>query len=153
MRFKSIFREPLRFSGFASHTPSGFNGDWGGDNRWFTTDGAPIDKINLTGSRRGHATAMRRITHDVAQVNHYAIKARECLGERRAKWQSSDRAFRYDEEFVERYNVNTHEDRSALGREEAFEAEYRPLIEDGELLALHEGCCKAYRDALDAAQT
>lgn len=148
MRFKSIFRNPTRFASFSSHTPLEFNDTWGDENIWITSDGQRLNKINLTSNDRVQSTAMRRITHDVAQVNHYAVKAQNCLTERRAKWQSSNRDYRYNEEFIARYNINTHSDHSALSREADFEAAYRPLIEDPELAALEAACIKAYQAAL-----
>jgi len=151
MRYKSIFRSPLQFEEFASHTPNHFKSDWGGDNIWITSDGHPIKKVNLAkAEKRVHATAIRRITHEVAQINHYAIKAANCLTERRAKWASSDRAARYDADFIARYNINTESDRSALSREAAFQAQYQPLIQDPELHALHQACCAAYQATLTA---
>lgn len=153
MRFKSIFRDPGQFEEFSSHTPNNYGGTWGGDNVWVTSDGARIQKVNLTGANRAHATAMRRITHKAAQINHYALKAKDCLLERRLKWESSNRAFRYDADFVERYDVNTHRDITALNREAAFEAIYLPLIQNPEIAALHAICCKAYRATIDAAKT
>lgn len=151
MRFKSIFRDPSEFVELSSHTPNVYQGAWGGDNIWVTSDGRPLRRVDLTGLERVHATAMRRITHDIAQVNHYAIKARECLQERRAKWSSSQRDGRYGDAFIERYNKNDAQDNSALALESRFEQAYAPLINDPEIAALHQRCCNAYRAALDHA--
>lgn len=148
MRFKSIFRDPLGFQTFSSHTPRDYQGEWGGNNIWVTSDGKPIKKIDLTKGERSQSTAMRRITHEVAQVNHYAIKAQNCLTERRQKWTSSDRAARYDAAFVERYNINSETDLSALAQEADFETHFTPLINDPEISALHAQCIAAYQTAL-----
>lgn len=150
MRFKSIFRDPLGFEVFSSHSPAGYRGKWDGPIQWVTSDGKPIRKMDPTKTERHQSTARRRITHEIAQVNHYAIKAQACLHERRLKWASSDRAGRYDSAFVARYNKNTHEDRSALLREAAFEAHYLPLRADPELAKLEQACIEAYRESLTA---
>ncbi|MEM9011041.1 MAG: glycosyltransferase family 2 protein [Pseudomonadota bacterium] len=152
MRFKSVFRAPGMFAGFASHAPFGFQGRWGGRNRWVNSMGEPLPGCVLMGEARARATALRRINHGGGQINHYVIKAQECTLERRAKWALSDRDARYGEEFLARYNINAAEDRSALQREAAFQEIYDALIADPETRRLHHLACAWYAGKLAELQ-
>lgn len=144
MRFKSIFREPAMFGGFKSHAPHDFHGIWGRENRWADSNGRKLNMLKLVGDHRRRATKRDRITHEAAQVNHYVIKAQECLLERREKWKSSDRNERYSEEFLSSHNKNHEQDVSATQNTERFDEEYRNLTSDPETLRLHHACCAAY---------
>lgn len=143
-RFKSIFKDPTMFAGFLSHTPRDFLGSWGGDNRWVDSNGRRLNLIKLKEGDRPRSTKQSRITHEVAQINHYVIKSQECLLERREKWKSSNRYERYNEEFLSQHNQNTEEDFSAMRNTERFDEEYQNLVNDAETLRLHHACCAAY---------
>ncbi len=76
MHYKSIFRDLKDFARMASHTPRRYSGNWGGDNIWVDSEGAPLRAVRLVNEpKHSRAIAMRRITHVAAQVNHYAVKS------------------------------------------------------------------------------
>ena len=148
MRFKSMFRQPLQFTGFKSHAPYGFSGAWGGTNCWVDSEGNRLNAIRLVGETVRRATKKARITHVGAQVNHYVTKSRESIVERRDKWERSGRADRYDTEFLQLYNKNDGLDETALANGEKFDREYAKLTGDPEVMRMHHACCAAYVEKL-----
>ncbi len=148
MRFKSVFRQPMKFAGFKSHAPFGYNGEWGGANSWIDSEGKRLNAIRLVGDTVRRATKKARITHVDAQVNHYVTKSQESMLERRQKWERSGRADRYDAEFEQLYNKNDGLDETALANNDKFEQEYAKLAHDPEVLRMHHACCAAYASKL-----
>ncbi len=143
--FKSIFRDLTRFKRMASHSPGGFTEDWGGKNIWTDANGDPIKSIRLTDPlQRSRAVARRRVRHDIAQVNHYAIKSQEVFDAKRLRKSGARLIYRHNDEYFETYNKNDVEDMSALSREAAFAAAYADITADPEIVRLHHACCAHY---------
>jgi len=145
MHYKSIFRDLKDFARMASHTPRRYSGQWGGDNIWVDSEGAPLRAVQLGGKpKHSRAIAMRRITHQAAQVNHYAVKSSEGFSLKGTRKSGAARVYRHDEEFFETYNRNESEDLSALSHEATFAVEYAKLLAVPEVERLHHACCASY---------
>lgn len=154
-RFKSIFRNLKSFRAINSHTPRGFNGPWGNENIWIDSAGVPLRGIRLTNSLKGGiSTANRRITHEVAQINHYAVKYTETFALKRTQKSGARLTYRHDAKYHLDYNINDIRDVSALSREDEFNVEYHELTSDPEIVEMHHACCANYvRKLCDVAKS
>ncbi len=149
MHFKSVFRHLRDFSSMASHSPLGFKDAWGGNNIWVDCNGRPLRAIHLQHPpTHGRATAMRRITHKSAQINHYAVKSHEEFARKKTRQSGAAMVFRHTDGFFQKYDTNNITDTSALSRDEAFEHEYTRLTRDPDILAMHHACCAHYVKSL-----
>jgi len=145
MHYKYIFRDLKDFARMASHTPRRYSGQWGGDNIWVDSEGAPLRAVRLVAEpKHSRAIAMRRITHVAAQVNHYAVKSVEGFALKGTRKSGAARIYRHDAAFFETYDRNESEDLSALSREVAFAAEYAKLLAVPKVERLHHACCANY---------
>lgn len=143
--FKSIFRNPHLFDRMEEHAPVHFSEEWGGNNIWVDSEGVHIKAIRLTKPPQHYReSAKRRVTHTAAQVNHYAIKSLESFALKGTQLSGSQRIHRHNAAFLELYNCNDIEDRSALFREAAFEVEYEKLVSHPHILQMHHNCCANY---------
>lgn len=147
--YKSLFKNMDRFRRMASHSPSGFKDTWGGENVWVDCTGAPLNNVSLTDpANRQRAVARRRLRHDFAQINHYAVKSDESFDLKRTKKSGASLIYRHDELFHDTYNKNDVEDHTALTRHTEFLEVYEALINDPATLAAHHATCAHYVTAL-----
>ncbi len=143
--FKSIFRDLHLFGRLEEHGPVNFSKDWGGANIWVDSEGVHIKAIRLTKPPQHYReSAKRRITHSAAQVNHYAIKSLESFSLKGTQLSGSQRIHRHNAEFLALYDCNDIEDLSAQSREDAFEAEYKKLVDHDHIFKMHHNCCANY---------
>ena len=147
--YKSIFQNLRSFRRMTSHSPGGFKGEWGGQNVWVDCTGKKIKNIQLTDpSNRSRAVAIRRLRHDFAQINHYAVKSDESFDLKRTKKSGASLIYRHDDEFHSTFNKNDVEDLSAVSRHAEFMVEYDKLVSDPDVLAAHHATCALYVHAL-----
>lgn len=148
--FKSIFRHPMKWNHFAGHGPKG----WQGGGRWNSKstrmlggDGETCKAyINKNWSK--NATAVEEISHQRAQISHYALLSHESYGRKKGVPSPALLVDRYDEKYFNSYNRNEETDETALRYDAAFDAAYDRLLAIPGVAALHHRCCMAYLEEL-----
>ncbi len=143
--FKSMVRQPLAFNRFGAHFPHGFQGDWTDPNNAVRTpDGATLPQFS---DRDQHPLRMlpgAQVNHDVAQMNHYILRATESYNLKRGKPDANDFADRYTDDFFERHNRNGQRDRSAMRFKDRFAETHAAALALPDILHLHHLCCADY---------
>lgn len=148
--FKTLIRWPRDFKRLGIHSPKGWQGDgaWGqAPNVLKRCDGSTMRKYDPdTNSLK--FTLSRWITHDFAQLNHYAVRTRESYALKMGKPSTAAGKDRYTDAFFEAKNRNETEDTSALKYRAGFDAIYAELAALPDVMKLHHRCCMDYVERL-----
>lgn len=150
--FKTLVRWPTDFWRLGVHSPKG----WRGKGAW----GIPPNQIKRCDGatmRRYHPkdcpvmmTQSRWITHEYAQLNHYASRTWESFALKMGTKSTVAGKDRYTETFFRGKNRNEELDESALKYAERFDAVYGEFTREPELMRLHHLCCMDYVERLAA---
>lgn len=148
--FKSIFRHPTQWDHLGGHGPKG----WRGEGRWNTgairmlrgNGDTCAAYINRNWAK--NATQVKDITHDRAQISHYALLSIEQYGRKKGVPSPALLEDRYDERYFDRYDRNEEQDLSAMRNDAAFETAMQRLLAIPGIEALHHRCCMAYLEEL-----
>ncbi|HGG05282.1 MAG TPA: glycosyltransferase family 2 protein [Aliiroseovarius sp.] len=152
--FKSFVYQPTRFRRFGSHIPHNWQGDgvWNeGRNHWILSDGSRLARYNPDGAHQ-NGTVAKRITHKVAQVNHYILQEREKYALKQGTKCVVKLVDRYTDDFHRRFNHNTVRNPLALTYKDRFDVEYARLMAIPGIRRLHHLCCADFVAALCADQ-
>ena len=135
--FKSIFR-PTRFGSFGAHAPWRFDGEWAREGRgWVDSQLRPMDVDPDARPMHTHPSA---ITHRRAQINHYALRAKEHFLAKRGTPSSVAGVDRYTDDFVAMHDRVEMEDRSALRHAARFDALWEEAMALPGVARLHRLC-------------
>ena len=150
--FKTLFREPLRFRRFGDHAPDLFTGDWGtGEAHFVDGEGRVIQRF-LTDPGPIRFTDIPDISHRLAQMNHYALRAAESYVLRRGTPSASAKVNRYTDNYFRQRDRNDQRDLSALAFDAAFDPIHAQAMALPGVAALHHACCADYVARLCTAQ-
>lgn len=142
--FKTMIHNPRRFGKFSEHSPRDFDGDWGAlPNNIVDCCGVPIEEF-LFETHPVKETAIDRISHGMAQLNHYVIKSDESFNLKRGTLSASAFRDRYTQTFYERRNINTSCDISAGHLHQNFLLQYQEAIQLPDVAKSHHLCCMDY---------
>jgi hypothetical protein len=148
--FKSMFKIPHQFNRIGAHFPHGFQGDWEDPkNVVRSSNGTPLP---LFSDRENHPirfTEQGKISHEVAQMNHYIIRARESYDLKRGTPSAASFKDRYTDDFFERYNRNGMRDGTAARFKDRFAELHAEALALPDVLRLHHVCCAEYVVALN----
>lgn len=145
---KTIHAQPKWFRRLGEHGPKRLlprhATDWGtGRKRWVTSAGEDLPEWQPDGDylRR---MPMRRVSHEVAQMNHYMVRSEESFGLKRGTLSSVAGKDRYTDTFFERHNRNEVVDDSALRHAKDIDAAIAELHALPDVTRLHHLCCADY---------
>ncbi|MCA0042406.1 glycosyltransferase family 2 protein [Celeribacter litoreus] len=148
--FKTLIRNPADFKKIGIHSPKG----WQGEGQWGTApnvfkrcDGATMRSFDPD-TNSILFTKSRWITHEYAQLNHYAVRTRESFELKFGTPSPAANKDRYTEKFFEAKNLNTETDESALKYAELFDAIYKEVSALPDVMKLHHRCCMDYVERL-----
>lgn len=148
--FKTLVRWPSHFWRLGVHSPKG----WRGANDWGTAPNL-LKRCDGATMRRYHPkdnpvmmTQPRWITHDYAQLNHYASRTRESFALKKGTKSTVAGKDRYTEAFFNGKNRNEELDDSALKYAERFDATYAEITALPDVMRLHHLCCADYVERL-----
>ncbi len=151
-QFKCLTRTPANWNWLRSHGPKG----WRGPGTWEEVENRMVlaDRSALSGyspeQSPANGTARDRITHELAQVNHYALQSRERFLLKKGTLGAAAHLDRYTDDFFARFDHNEETDSSALKYADRFDAEYARLSAIPGVLRLHHLCCADYLAAIAA---
>lgn len=144
--FKTLVRHPKDFWRIGIHSPKG----WRGEGRWGVAPNL-LKRCDGRTMRSYHPkdspimkTRAPWITHDYAQLNHYATRTRESYALKKGTLSAAANKDRYTNSFFRNMNCNDTEDHSALKYTERFEAAYAQLAALPGVMRLHHLCCMDY---------
>jgi hypothetical protein len=145
---KTIHAHPDWFRKLGEHGPKRLlprhAAKWGTKGmRWVNAEAQDIPEWQPDGEylRR---VPMDRVTHTVAQMNHYMIRSVESFGLKRGTLSPVAGKDRYTDNFFDRYNRNEVEDQSALAHASDFDALHAQAMALPEVARLHHLCCADY---------
>ncbi|WP_417281046.1 glycosyltransferase family 2 protein [Celeribacter sp.] len=148
--FKTLVREPTEFWRIGIHSPKG----WRGEGRWGVAPNL-LKRCDGRTMRSYHPkdspimkTGAQWITHDYAQLNHYATRTRESYALKKGTPSSAANKNRYTSSFFNSKNRNDTEDQSALKYAARFDAAHAELTALPDVLRLHHLCCVDYLERL-----
>jgi len=120
--FKSMFRQVKDFEKFGDHSPRKYRGPWGvTGNVWLDGSGKRLWRFEPF-EKPQKATAIDRVEHAQAQMNHYIMRFRDSFELKRGTPSASAGTDRYNDAFCDRFDRDEVEDRSALRFARAFDA-------------------------------
>lgn len=151
---KSLIRNPSRFRAFHNHHPVGFRGPgtprvMGGDGQVFDlTEGVPIWK-------ELRVLQSEKISHQLAQYNHYAVKTWDSFMLRQARGRgavakSDEENQRHTEEYYRRRSGGGRPELSVLRYAGATDRLIRDLLRDPAVRAAQSHCEAAHAAACAA---
>lgn len=145
---KSIHARPCWFRRLGEHGPKGLLPRharlWGGPGmRWVDATGRNLHDWHPESDYLRRVQPGRQ-DHSAAQMNHYIIRSDESFALKKGTLSPVAGKDRYTDAFYNRYNRNEAEDRSALARGHAFEAEHAAIMAIPGLRKLHHRCCADY---------
>jgi len=152
--FKTLFRRPQDWDHLGAHGPKG----WRGGGRWNTRDirmllaDGTVSPAYVNKNWAKNATERAEVTHERAQINHYALQSAEQFARKKGVPSASTLTNRYNGSFFQRFDRNEVADNSAARHDEAFETSFRALLSIEGVEALHHRCCVAYLDELAASR-
>ncbi|WP_432450714.1 glycosyltransferase family 2 protein [Aliiroseovarius marinus] len=141
--FKVFYREPNLFGTIRSHGPADWlgSGNWNQDIRTFvTSDGQHLETYTAN-NNPPNGTEYERISHGLAQLNHYALQSAEKYGLKRQHLSSAANLVRYTDEFFERFDQNSQEDNSVDTYKQEFDRAYAEIMAVPGVKRLHHLCC------------
>jgi len=144
--FKSFVRHPRLYSRLNSHCASSWHGsgEWGENgNVWVASDGSALDRFHPN-KRPLNASPADRMTHTVAEVNHYAVRTHEQYAHKKGQPAASTGANRYTNDFFRRFDRNEVENLAVTAYRKRFDAEYDRLCQITGAMRLHHLCCADY---------
>lgn len=147
---KSIFRCPGWFGALRPHGPRQLSLElagqaWGDPGmRWITADGLGLDEWLPDGDyvRR---TMSHRVSHSVAQINHYMLRSIETFSLKAGTPSPAALKDRYSDGYFARANAGSEHDASALRQSAAWERVYREAMALPQVAELHRQCCDDHR--------
>ncbi|NIY79608.1 MAG: glycosyltransferase family 2 protein [Rhodobacteraceae bacterium] len=148
--FKTLIRWPNHFWRFGVHSPKGWrgHGEWGTPpNVMKRCDGATLRRFHPKDSSV-KMTQPRWITHEYAQLNHYASRTFESFALKMGTLSSAANKDRYTETFFKGKNRNEELDEGALKYADRFDAVYAELTALPDVMRLHHLCCMDYIERL-----
>ncbi|SFK27364.1 glycosyltransferase family 2 protein [Celeribacter neptunius] len=151
--FKTLIRWPRDFKKIGVHSPRRWNGEgsWGtAPNLMRRCDGRVMRGYHPNQSKIS-MTPAAWITHEYAQLNHYAVRTPESYALKRGTPSSAAGRDRYTEAFYRGKNRNEIEDDSALKYADRFDAVYEEITSEPKLMRLHHQCCMDYVERLGRA--
>lgn len=147
---KSIFRNPGWFDVLRPHGPHGLSlaragQAWGAPGmRWITADGQVLEDWRPDGGYL-RSTPAERVTHAVAQINHYMLRSAETYSLKAGTPSPAALKDRYTKGYFARANAAAVQDDSALRRTAAWEEVYRRAMALPDVARLHDLCCMDHR--------
>ncbi len=147
--FKSLFTDVRAFKWLQSQGPRGFQraraglGPTDPAKPWVNTDGDPIPgwTSDTPTSRILPATC---VAQNVAQMNHYMIRARDAFALKRGTPAPSSGADRFNDLYLATYNRNDTREDSALIYRARFDALHAQAMALPDVARLHHLCCADY---------
>ncbi len=142
---KTIHAKPDWFRKLGEHGPKRLiprhAARWGAPGlRWVDARGQTLEDWHPEADYLRRMTPGRQ-THTAAQMNHYMIRDLESFSLKRGTLSPVAGKNRYTESFVERYNRNEAEDRSALAHAAEFDRHHAALMALPGVAALHHRAC------------
>jgi hypothetical protein len=153
--FKTLFREPARWRQLSDHAPAGFDAASGSPGPGAEArPGAMVDGALRPVARFAgepgpiRFTEAEDISHEGAQVNHYAIREDEVFDLRRGTPSASALKDRYTDHYYRMRNQNGVTDRSALAFAARFDPVWRAAMALPGVRRLHHLCCQDHVERL-----
>ena len=143
--YKAMLSNPLEWKRLGAHFPHGFKGDWAApESRVVTPNRVLLPQFNTPENHPIRLLEKDQIEHEVAQMNHYIIRAKESYDHKRGIPSAAGFKDRYTDDFFQRYNKNGMRDVTAARFQERFSAIHAEALELPNVLRLHHICCAEY---------
>lgn len=145
---KTIHRHPNWFRKLGEHGPKRMlprrAATWGtGAMRWVNAAGTDLPEWHPEAEYM-RKTAPEHISHSVAEMNHYMVRARENFWLKKGQLSPVAGKNRYTDSFFDRYNRNEVENPSALTHAAAFDLVHAQAMALPDVRRLHHLCCADY---------
>ncbi len=147
--FKALFRQPRWFASLGEHGPRRLNlkraaAPWGSPGmRWINTDGVPVRNWSPDGAY-ARMLHMDQTAQNVAQLNHYMIRAQESFNLKRGSPAPVSGIDRYNDGYEKQFNRNDMHEDSALIYRDRFDALHAAAMALPGVARLHHHCCADY---------
>lgn len=144
--FKSIVRNPRDYARFGTHCARKWSGkgEWGENgNYWVLSDGSRLDEFHPNKNPL-NSTTHDRMTHKIAEVNHYAVRTHEQFAFKKGQSAAATGLDRYTDSFFKRFDRNEIENLSTRRYRKVFDREYERLCQIKGAMRLHHLCCADY---------
>lgn len=147
--FKSLIRWPTRFKRYGAHSPQGYIGEFG-DHYWIDSRGRKLGRYHPVGAAQ-RATAPDRVTHQAAQMNHYALRTPESFALKKGIPSPSAGKDRYTDDFYTKFDRNEETDLSVAAYADRFDRIHSEAFALPGLARFHHASCAHYVARLCAA--
>ncbi len=148
--YKTFFRDPTAYNRLRSHGPIGLaHGQAFGEGHsvFLLADGTPYPTYHPKRSPR-NSVPDARMSHDLAQVNHYAVQSHEQYAYKKGRQSAAELKDRYTDDFFRRFDRNEMVSEVALEYRADFDAAHAALTAIPGVLRLHHLCCADYVAAM-----
>jgi Glycosyl transferase family 2 len=143
---KSIFNQVNRFEQLAEHSPSRYDFAkagkvWGDPGMaWVNCEGRPLTAWQ-PGPRHLHLMERARVSHEVAQINHYMLRSVESYSLKKGSASPVALSNRYDDGYFRRADSGDEPDSSAFRYAEDYDVIHAQAMALPDVARLHAQCC------------
>lgn len=150
---KSIFRLVKYFGTLGEHSPRKFNFEKAGKRLgapgfvWVNSKGQKVPRWT-PGETFLTRMPVNRITHSVAQINHYMLRSKETFSLKRGTLSPVALARRYRQHYYDAANAGEEVDASAFRYADRFDAVFAQAMAVPDVARLHAQCCADHVKAI-----